>query len=88
MRFTLAGHAIETDDVGAPLLIDAHDRPVSSEVWALYEQVIASRGVLPTLIEWDNDVPAWPVLKAEADAADAILARYATPAHPELQRAG
>jgi uncharacterized protein (UPF0276 family) len=30
---------------------------------------------LPTLIEWDNDVPAWPVLAAEARAANAILAR-------------
>jgi uncharacterized protein (UPF0276 family) len=84
----LAGHATETDDLGAPLLIDAHDRPVSAEVWALYETVIATRGVLPTLIEWDNDVPAWTVLKAEADAADAILSTYATPAHPELRRAG
>lgn len=83
----LAGHATESDDNGLPLLIDAHDRPVSSEVWALYETVIATRGVLPTLIEWDNDVPAWPVLKAEADAADAILSRHATSAHPELRRA-
>lgn len=83
----LAGHATEEDDDGNPLLIDAHDRPVSSEVWALYETVIATRGVLPTLIEWDNDVPEWSVLKSEADAADAILARHATPAHPELRRA-
>lgn len=80
----LAGHAAETDDDGATLLIDAHDRPVSADVWELYERVIAARGVLPTLIEWDNDVPDWPTLKAEADAADAILSRYATRAHPEL----
>jgi uncharacterized protein len=84
----LAGHAIEADDEGRPLLIDAHDRPVSADVWALYEKVIATRGVVPTLVEWDNDVPAWHVLKAEADAADEILARHATPAHPELRRAG
>jgi uncharacterized protein (UPF0276 family) len=80
----LAGHATEEDDEGAPLLIDAHDRPISAEVWALYEKVIAARGILPTLIEWDNDVPAWSVLKREADAADEILARHATPAHPDL----
>ena len=82
----LAGHAIEVDDNGAPLLIDAHDRAVSDDVWALYETVIASRGLVPTLIEWDNDVPSWSVLKAEANLADTILSRYATPAHPELYR--
>jgi len=83
----LAGHALEEDDAGAPLLIDAHDRPVSMEVWGLYEEVVARRGVIPTLIEWDNDVPDWTTLKAEADAADAILARHATIAHPDLRRA-
>jgi uncharacterized protein (UPF0276 family) len=82
----LAGHATETDDDGKPLLIDAHDREVSTEVWDLYESIIALRGVLPTLIEWDNDVPAWNVLKAEATLADRILSRFATPAHPELYR--
>jgi uncharacterized protein len=80
----LAGHAEDVDDAGAPLLIDAHDRPVADAVWVLYEQVIAKRGVLPTLIEWDNDVPPWKVLKAEARAADAIMAKYANAAHPEL----
>jgi uncharacterized protein (UPF0276 family) len=84
----LAGHATEADDEGKPLLIDAHDRPVSAEVWALFEQVIATLGPTPTLIEWDNDVPDWSVLKAEADAADAILAAHATDAHPDLRHAG
>ncbi len=82
----LAGHATEADDDGKPLLIDAHDRPVSKDVWALFETVIAARGLVPTLIEWDNDVPAWPVLKAEAERADSIRSRYATVAHPELYR--
>ncbi len=84
----LAGHAVEEDDDGKPLLIDTHDRPVEAEVWALYESVVATLGPTPTLIEWDNDVPAWSVLKSEADAADAILARYATDAYPELRNAG
>ncbi len=83
----LAGHATEADDEGKPLLIDAHDRPVSAEVWALFERVIATLGPTPTLIEWDNDVPEWAVLKAEADAADAILALHATDAHPDLRHA-
>lgn len=72
----LAGHAEDTDDEGEPLLIDAHDRPVCDEVWKLYEVVIAQAGPLPTLIEWDNDVPDWPVLRHEAQLADAILARH------------
>jgi uncharacterized protein len=82
----LAGHATETDDDGAPLLIDAHDRPVATEVWALFESVIAKRGLVPTLIEWDNDLPDWHVLKSEAQKANTILARYASIAHPELYR--
>ncbi|MCX2725320.1 DUF692 domain-containing protein [Roseibium salinum] len=71
----LGGHAPDTDDDGRPLLIDAHDREVDQAVWALYERVIDTHGALPTLIEWDNDVPAWPVLMAEAEAADRILSR-------------
>ena len=71
----LAGHATTTDDVGAPLLIDAHDRPVDDAVWALYERVIARGGRRPTLIEWDNDVPDWPVLAHEAALAEAAMGR-------------
>jgi uncharacterized protein len=82
----LAGHATEADDDGALLLIDAHDRPVAADVWALFEQVIAKRGLVPTLIEWDNDLPAWSVLKSEADKANAILSRYASAANPELYK--
>ena len=71
----LAGHAKDTDDEGDPLLIDAHDRPVDDTVWKLFEIVISQTGALPTLIEWDNDVPEWPVLRHEAQLADAILDR-------------
>jgi len=71
----LAGHAEDVDDEGDPLLIDSHDRPVADEVWKLYEIVISQAGALPTLIEWDNDVPEWPVLRSEAKLADAILER-------------
>lgn len=72
----LAGHATEEDEKGAPLLIDAHDREVCDAVWSIYEKLIALMGPVPTLIEWDNEVPAWPVLKAEARKADVILARH------------
>lgn len=73
----LAGHDVSVDDAGSPLLIDAHGSPVADPVWALFERVIAGAGPLPTLIEWDNDVPAWPVLRGEAIAADAVLTRFA-----------
>jgi uncharacterized protein (UPF0276 family) len=69
----LGGHDEDTDDAGAPLLIDSHRLPVAGEVWTLYRQVIARTGAIPTLIEWDNDVPDWPTLRAEAIAAQHIL---------------
>ncbi|MGD9922347.1 MAG: DUF692 family multinuclear iron-containing protein [Pseudorhodoplanes sp.] len=72
----LGGHDVQSDETGAPLLIDAHGTPVADAVWALYDAAIARTGPLPTLIEWDNDVPDWPVLAAEARAAGAVLARH------------
>lgn len=69
----LGGHDEDQDDTGAPLLIDSHGRQVVDPVWALYARTIARGGRRPTLIEWDNDVPAWPELAAEAARADAIL---------------
>jgi uncharacterized protein len=72
----LAGHAAQEDCEGFPLLIDSHDGPVADAVWKLYEIVIARCGPVPTLIEWDSKIPDWPVLKAEAAAAQAILDRH------------
>jgi uncharacterized protein len=69
----LAGHAEQADDEGYPLLIDSHDGPVADAVWKLYEIVIAQCGPIPTLVEWDSQIPDWPILKAEAAAAQAIL---------------
>jgi hypothetical protein len=70
----LGGHDEEMDDAGAPLLIDTHGSPVANEVWALYAGVIARTGPIATLIEWDSEVPDWPTLRAEAAAAQDILA--------------
>jgi uncharacterized protein len=70
----LAGFAEAEDDAGHPLLIDAHDSPVRDRVWELYGEVIARRGPLPTLVEWDNDVPDWPVLHDQARRAEAAMA--------------
>jgi uncharacterized protein len=69
----LGGHDADTGEAGEKLLIDSHGVAVADEVWALYGQVIARTGALPTLIEWDNDVPDWPTLRAEAIAAQRIL---------------
>ena len=71
----LAGYAPETDDNGDPLLIDAHDRPVDPAVLRLYERAVALAGPLPTLVEWDNDVPDWPTLLAEATRVEGVLSR-------------
>lgn len=68
----LAGHSVERLPSG-PLLIDDHGSPVADPVWALFAEVIARTGPLPSLVEWDNDVPAWTVLAAEAGRAQAIL---------------
>ncbi len=59
------------------LLIDTHGAPVAPEVWRLYRRAIDRFGPVPTLVEWDTDIPALDVLLAEAARADAILARGA-----------
>lgn len=71
----LAGHAEEVDAAGAPLLIDSHGAPVANAVWDLYSTVIALIGPQPTLIERDNDIPAFAVLAAEARQAELLMAR-------------
>lgn len=65
----LGGFDEDADDVGAPLLIDSHGRAVAEPVWALLEHALTQTGPQPLLIEWDNDVPDWPVLAAEAARA-------------------
>jgi len=72
----LAGHAEQSDDEGERLLIDSHDGPVADAVWKLYEIVVSRCGPIPTVIEWDSRIPAWPILRAEAAAAQAILDRF------------
>lgn len=70
----VGGHAQDADEDGSLLLIDDHGREVADSVWALYELALVHTGPMPTLIEWDNDVPAWPLLLAEAQRADHVLA--------------
>lgn len=69
----LSGHSQTTDEHGATLLIDSHDTPVKDRVWELYAELIGRCGPIASLVEWDNDVPAWPVLLREAVLADQIM---------------
>jgi len=70
----LAGFAEDIGEGGERLLIDAHGTPVADAVWKLFERALERTGPVPTLIEWDNDVPAFPVLMNEARKADRALA--------------
>lgn len=71
----VGGHDEDTDDTGAPLLIDSHGAAVVDPVWALLDYTLERAGPKPVLVEWDTDVPDWSVLSAEADRAAASLAR-------------
>ncbi|HYB12467.1 MAG TPA: DUF692 domain-containing protein [Myxococcota bacterium] len=66
----LAGHS-----QAGELLIDTHDHPVRDEVWRLYEAALQRIGPVSTLIEWDDRIPEFHELAAEAARARAILAR-------------
>jgi len=63
----LAGHS-----ESGPLLIDTHDHPIRVEVWDLYEQTLRHTGPVSTLIEWDDEIPDYDGLVAEAERARAI----------------
>ena len=76
----LAGHS--THVVGErEIRIDTHSAPVCDAVWALYSAALERFGPVPTLIEWDADIPALDVLVAEAHKADRLMeARHASAA--------
>ena len=68
----LAGHA-RNDADGRTILIDDHGSPVAAPVWELYAHALRRFGRVPTLVEWDTDIPALAVLLAEARTADRLL---------------
>ena len=68
----LAGHHLQKTE-GGTLLIDTHATQVCDEVWQLYQYVIKHTGSIPTLIEWDDDIPELSVLLKEAEKATEIL---------------
>jgi len=69
----VGGHDEDYDDTGAPLLIDSHGAPVVDPVWALLDYTLKRTGPKPVLVEWDTDVPDWPILRAEAERAAAAF---------------
>jgi len=71
----LGGHDEDADDGGAPLLIDSHGCAVADPVWALLDHTLGKCGPRPVLVEWDTDVPDWPVLADEARRAERALQR-------------
>jgi uncharacterized protein (UPF0276 family) len=73
----LAGFAEDQDANAARLLIDAHGAPVADAVWSLYRRTLARSGPVPTLIEWDNDVPDFATMMAEVSLARAALVEEA-----------
>ena len=62
--------------VDGPLatLVDTHDHPVPSPVWDLYADAVRRFGPIATLVEWDDRIPAFEEVVAEAERARAIEA--------------
>lgn len=71
----VGGHDEDEDDAGRPLLIDSHGRETADPVWDLLDYTLQKAGPKPVLVEWDTDVPDWPVLRAEAERAATALER-------------
>lgn len=71
MQIHLAGHSADPTH-GQALLVDSHDAPVATEVWALYARFMERAGARPTLIERDGQLPAFEVLMAERAQAEEV----------------
>lgn len=69
----LAGHS-QVDDEHGRIVIDDHGARVCSEVWGLYRHAMDCFGPVPTLMEWDTDVPPLHVLLHEAATAQRLQA--------------
>ncbi|MGH8113068.1 MAG: MNIO family bufferin maturase [Rhodanobacteraceae bacterium] len=61
------------ENLPVPVLIDSHNRRVSADVWELYAEAVERFGPVPTLIEWDQDIPELEVLLDEAAHAEEVL---------------
>lgn len=70
----LGGFTHEKDDAGAPVIVDTHAAPIADSVWDLYAHALRRFGPRPTLVEWDNELPTFAQLVAEAEHADLVAA--------------
>lgn len=68
----VAGHAVNHYPEGS-VLIDDHGSRVTGEVWDLCRQALLRTGPVPTLVEWDTNLPALDVLCGEARIAQGML---------------
>lgn len=75
----LAGHEQKQG-----FLLDTHSRPVADPVWSLYEASLSLFGAVPTLIEWDHDLPDWPGLWQEQQRASAFQSGFS--AQPDVSK--
>ena len=64
-KIHLAGYAEDVDGSGAPLLIDGRGTPVTNAFWSASRRAVLRCGLVPTLIEWGNDVPNFVTLANE-----------------------
>ena len=80
----LGGFSEDRDDLDATFLIDSHATPVAEVVWLMYRRTIARTGPVPTLIEWDNDVPTFSMFVHEAARAKAIMSAVAWRRNDEI----
>jgi uncharacterized protein len=85
----LAGHCRVSNEDG-DIVIDDHGSRVCDAVWRIYQHAVQRFGPVPTLVEWDTDVPALDVLLQEADraraVAAAVTAAVTAPAHGNQER--
>lgn len=68
----LGGFEIEAEEGGGTVIIDTHSKPIDGHAWDLYAYAIERFGMRPTLIEWDNAIPAVETLLDEASKAEAV----------------
>ncbi|MFT4434524.1 DUF692 domain-containing protein [Caballeronia sp. 15715] len=80
----LAGYSEQMDDEDELLLIDSHNRAVADPVWKLYADLVSRIGPMPTLIEWDSNLPEWHVLRAQASMARQVMEERAMSLAGEL----
>ena len=80
MQFHLAGHSYHED-----MIIDTHDHDVCDPVWDLYEIALKKFGAVSTMIERDDDIPAFPELRRELAIAERIAAKALKPQQRQIQ---